>query len=135
MRKGKKFVKKVAKCLGIVLACVVVLFFIGRYGWRLFGYQLCRSGESLGVSEVTVNDTEVYVHGFEPGSFPNYFIGYRYHFKDDNLYIGIKYSNLIGVWLEDTGEFSIHIPRKGRKINHVYIKSGTSKRLVWPKEN
>lgn len=61
--------KLLKKILTILLCAAVLLlaaFLIGRYGWKLVGFRAC---ESAGIQQVNVEEKQVRIHGFYPGSF------------------------------------------------------------------
>lgn len=69
---------KLLKSILTILLCMAVLllaaFLIGRYGWKLGGFRAC---ESAGIEQVNVEENQVRICGFYPGSFPQGFLGYH----------------------------------------------------------
>ena len=115
---------KIAKRILIVIVSVILLltavFLVGRYGWKLGGFQAC---ESAGIEEVTVGENQVHIRGFYPGSFPQGFLGYYAEQADDTLYVGFKFSGLFGIF--ETGDFDITISTDGT-VQKVIIKTKDS---------
>ena len=64
------------KNVSIVIACILILlgsvFLIGRYGWKLMGFNAC---ETAGIEHLNVENGHVRIRGFYPGSFPQGFLG------------------------------------------------------------
>lgn len=120
---------KLPKTLIKVLICVVILllavFSIGRYGWKLGGFSTC---ETAGIEQVNVEENQVQIRGFYPGSFPQGFLGYHAEQIDSTLYVGFKFSGLFGNF--ETGDFDIEIPTKGT-VSQVVVKSGEQEYPIW----
>lgn len=110
-------------CLGVLLSAC---FLIGRYGWKLGGFQAC---ESAGIEQVVVGEQQVRIRGFYPSSFPQGFLGYHAEQVDDTLYVGFRFSGLFGMF--ETGDFDIVIPTDGT-VRQVIVKTGDSQYPVWP---
>lgn len=123
---------KLLKRLLTILLCTAVLllavFLIGRYGWKLVGFHAC---ESAGIQQVNVEEKQVRIHGFYPGSFPQGFLGYHAEQVDSTLYVGFKFSGLFGIF--ETGDFDIIIPTNGT-VSQVVVKSGEQEYPIWPEE-
>lgn len=121
---------KLMKRIFVILLCMAALlsavFLIGRYGWKLGGFRVC---ESAGIEEVTVEENQVYIRGFYPGSFPQGFLGYHAEQVDDTLYVGFRFSGLFGIF--ETGDFDITIPTEGT-VERVVVKTGDGAYPVWP---
>ena len=69
--------KRLKSILAILLctaALMFAVFLIGRYGWKLGGFRAC---ESAGIEQVNVEENQVRICGFYPGSFPQGFLGYH----------------------------------------------------------
>ena len=115
---------KTAKRILIVIVSVILLltavFLVGRYGWKLGGFEAC---ESAGIEEVTVEENQVHISGFYPGSFPQGFLGYYTEQLDDTLYVGFKFSGLFGIF--ETSDFNITIPTDGT-VKEIVIKTKNS---------
>lgn len=112
------------KRLLLSVVCIVLLllavFLIGRYGWKLGGFRVC---ESAGIEKVTVEENQVHIRGFYPGSFPQGFLGYHAEQVDDTLYVGFKFSGVFGIF--ETGDFDITIPTDGT-VKEIVIKTKDS---------
>lgn len=123
--------KRVKRIL-VILLCIVVLLFalflIGRYGWRLGGFDVC---ESAGIEQVNVEENHVRIRGFYPGSFPQGFLGYYAEQINDTLYVGFKFSGVFGIF--ETGDFDITIPTQGT-VAQVVIRSGEEEHTIWSEE-
>lgn len=121
---------KRAKRLFVIPLCVAAFLFafflIGRYGWKLFGFDVC---ETAVVEQVDVEEDRVRIRGAYPGSFPEGFLGYHAEQVDDVLYVGFKFSGPFGIF--ETGNFDITIPTDG-KIKRLIVKSGEREYVVWP---
>lgn len=75
---------------------LLAVFLIGRYGLKLSGFRAC---ESAGIEQVNIEDNQVRICGFYPGSFPQGFLGYHAEQVDSTLYVGFKFSGLFGFML------------------------------------
>lgn len=128
MKKMIGIMKKIGLVFACMIAMLVVIFTIGRYGWRLFGFAAC---QSAGVERVTVSDTAVHIKGFYPGSFPEGFLGYYAEEIDGTLYVGFKFSAVFGIF--ETGDFDITIPTDGT-VQAVIIKTKDSEYPLTYKE-
>ena len=124
---------KLLKSILTILLCAAVLllavFLIGRYGWKLGGFRAC---ESAGIEQVNVEENQVRICGFYPGSFPRGFLGYHAEQVDSTLYVGFKFSGLFGIF--ETGDFDITIPTNGT-VSQVVIKTSKNEYLIWPEED
>ena len=121
-----KLLKKLLKILLCTAALLFSVFLIGRYGWELFGFHTC---EGAGIEQVNVEENQVSIIGFYPGSFPQGFLGYHAQQVDGTLYVGFKFSGLFGFF--ETGDFDITIPTNG-KVTQVVIKTKNNEYLIWP---
>ena len=125
----KESILKTVSLILLVLAIIVSsIFLIGRYGWKLGGFNAC---ETAGIEQVNVEKDHVRVRGFYPGSFPRGFLGYHAEQADHTLYVGFKFSTLFGIF--ETGDFDITIPTKGT-VTQVVVRSGEHEYTVWPQE-
>lgn len=123
--------KRIKQILVILLCIAVVLFaffLLGRYGWKLGGFDAC---EGAGIEQVNVEEDYVRICGFYPSSFPTGFLGYYAEQIDDTLYVGFKFSALFGCF--EPGDFDITIPTQGT-VTQVVVKSGEYEYTVWPKD-
>lgn len=121
--------KKAVRVLLVVTVCVIVflisVFLIGRFGWKLGGFEAC---QGAGIEKVEVTEDTVKIEGFYPGSFPEGFIGYYSREADGKLYIGFRFSAVFGFF--ETGDFSISIPVKNH-ISEVVVKTSTQEYSIW----
>lgn len=123
--------KQIKRVFGTLLCIAVLLlavFMIGRYGWRLGGFRAC---EGAGIEQVDVEEGQVRIRGFYPGSFPRGFLGYHAEQVDDTLYVGFRFSGLFGIF--ETGDLDITIPTQGA-VAQVVVRGGEDERTVWPKD-
>ena len=125
--KKKGFTKLAAVLLSAVLLLVLV-FLLGRYGWKLRGFDACGSA---GIEEVTVTQDHVQIAGYDPALVPKGFLGCHSEEKDGKLYVGFKFSALFGFF--ETGGCEVNIPTKG-EIQEIYIKTADSEYLIWSAE-
>lgn len=124
-----KLLKKIFIFLLCATALLIVVFLVGRYGWKLGGFNGC---ETAGIEQVNVEEDQVRIRGFYPGSFPRGFLGYHAEQVENTLYVGFKFSALFGIF--ETGDFDITIPTKGT-VTQVAVKSGEHEYTVWPQED
>ncbi|MDO4749618.1 MAG: hypothetical protein Q4A39_02125 [Eubacteriales bacterium] len=122
----KERVGKIITSTAAVLAALLLVFLLGRYGWRLGGFGAC---ESAGISRVEVTDGQVELEGFYPGLSPKGFLGYYAEEADGTLYVGFKFSTVFGMF--ETGDFAVTIPTKG-EIENVVIKTRKNEYEIWP---
>ena len=124
---------KLLKSVLTILLCMAVLLFfaflIGRYGWKMGGFRAC---DSAGIEQVNVEENQVRICGFYPGSFPQGFLGYHAEQVDSTLYAGFKFSGLFGIF--ETGDFDIKIPTNG-KVTQVVIKTKNNEYPIWSEES
>lgn len=126
MMKAKKFTPaKVAAGLAAAVLALLLVFLLGRFGWKLGGFRAC---ESAGINAIVVTEDSVRLTGFYPGSFPEGFCGY--YAKEDNgkLYVGFRFSAVFGLF--ETGDFDITIPVRG-EIHEVILKTSMSETSLW----
>ena len=124
-----KLLKKILIILLFVTALFAAIVMVGRYGWKLFGFSAC---ESAGIDQINVEENNVRIRGFYPGSFPRGFLGYHAEQVDHTLYVGFKFSALFGIF--ETGDFDITIPTKGT-VTQIVVKSGDHEYTVWPQKD
>ena len=124
-----KLSKKILIILLCIAAMLVAVFMVGRYGWKLGGFNAC---EPAGIEQVNMEEDHVRIRGFYPGSFPTGFLGYHAEQVDSTLYVGFKFSALFGIF--ETGDFDITIPTTGT-VTQVVVKSGEHEYTVWPQED
>ena len=120
--------KKTLTVLAVIAAALLIIFLIGRYGWKLGGFHAC---QGAGITSVEVHEKAVQITGFYPGSFPEGFCGYYAKEQDGTLYVGFRFSAVFGLF--ETGDFTVTIPVKG-EIHEVIVKSRTNETTVWNAE-
>ena len=81
--------KKAAKIIINLVAAVLLIFLLGRYGWKIRGFGACHDA---GISSVEVSEKAVHITGFYPGSFPEGCCGYYAKEQDGKLYVGFRFS-------------------------------------------
>ena len=123
-----KTLRRILTILLCVAGTLIAVFLLGRYGWKLGGFRAC---ESAGIEQVKVEENQVRIRGFYPGSFPQGFLGYYAEQVDSTLYVGFKFSGLFGSF--ETGDFDVLIPTDGT-ITQVVVKTGNREYIVWPEE-
>ena len=123
-----KPLKRILTILLCGAGVLIVVFLLLRYGWKLGGFSAC---ESAGIEQVKVEENQVRICGFYPGSFPQGFLGYHAEQVDSTLYVGFKFSGLFGNF--ETGDFDITIPTKGT-VSQVVVKTSKNEYLIWPEE-
>lgn len=125
VKKGKSVAVKILASIGILIAVLLAVFLMGRYGWKIGGFRAC---QGAGIESVEVTENAVTISGFYPGSFPEGFCGYYSQEKDGKLYVGFRFSAVFGSF--ETGDFDITIPVKG-DIHEVIVKTKTSEYSIW----
>lgn len=128
MRQRKRIVPRTLTVLLCLAGLLVLIFLLGRFGWKLGGFRAC---EEAGIEQVQVTPDRVNIEGFYPGSFPAGFVGYYAEETEGTLYVGFRFSPVFGFF--ETGDFSISIPVRG-EINEVIVKTPTQERSVWRTE-
>ena len=126
--KIKRALRTGLKVFGCLAAALAAVFVIGRYGWHLGGFNAC---QSAGIESVTVEDGQVEIQGFYPGSFPEGFIGCHARQEGDTLYVGFRFSAVFGIF--ETGDFSVSIPVTGQ-LRQVVIRTRMNEYPVWSAE-
>ena len=120
--------KRPKRILSIFLTLLLILaavFALGRYGWKLLGFQTC---EGAGIEAVEVGESAVKIKGFYPGSFPEGFCGYYAEERDGTLYVGFRFSAVFGFM--ETGDFDVTIPVQG-EIQEVILKTKQTETSIW----
>ena len=124
----KIFKKIIAGLLGLFLL-LAVIFFAGRYGWKVMGFRAC---QGAGIESVTVGENTVEIKGFYPGSFPEGFCGYYAEEQDGTLYVGFRFSAVFGFF--ETGDFDVTIPVRS-EIQEVILKTKAMETSIWTAES
>ncbi|MGN0336519.1 MAG: hypothetical protein ACI4EE_03375 [Lachnospiraceae bacterium] len=117
--------KKFVKVIMIIVAVLLIIFLLGRFGWKIGGFKAC---QDAGIDSVEVSERAVRMTGFYPGSFPEGFCGYYAKEQDGKLYVGFRFSAVFGIF--ESGDFDITIPVKG-EIDEVIVKTSMVERSVW----
>ena len=117
--------KKFVKVIMIIVATLLIIFLLGRFGWKIGGFKVC---QDAGIDSVEVSERAVRMTGFYPGSFPEGFCGYYAKEQDGKLYVGFRFSAVFGIF--ESGDFDITIPVK-EEIEEVIVKTSMGERSVW----
>ena len=115
----KKIFKIVTIALAILLILQLAVFSTARYGWMLFGFDMCESPNVLCVETVYVTDETVHIVGNTSSSATAY-IGYTYEIKDNVLYLGIKQNLLFG-FNNRNGGYSFAIEDEFKNIESIQL--------------
>lgn len=121
----KSVMKKFVKVIMIIVATLLIIFLLGRFGWKIGGFKAC---QNAGIDSVEVSERAVRMTGFYPGSFPEGFCGYYAKEQDGKLYVGFRFSAVFGIF--ESGDFDITIPVK-EEIEEVIVKTSMGERSVW----
>lgn len=128
-KKSRRILTRAAAVLATVAAALLIVFLLGRYGWKLGGFRAC---ESAGIASVEVQPDSARLTGFYPGSFPTGFCGYYAEERDGTLLVGFRFSAVFGIF--ETGDFDITIPVKG-EIRQVVVKTARAEYPIWSAES
>lgn len=120
-----KLLKRILSIILTLLLILAAIFALGRYGWRLLGFEVC---EGAGIESVEVGESSVTIKGFYPGSFPEGFCGYYAEEHGGTLYVGFRFSAVFGLF--ETGDFDVTIPIKG-DIREVILKTAQTETSIW----
>lgn len=129
----KKIFKIVAVVLSILLILQLVIFLTARYGWELFGFDMCESPSVLCIETVYVTDETVHIVGNTSSSATSY-IGYTYEIKDNILYLGIKQNLLFG-FDNRNGVYSFVIEDDFKNIESIQLINKKEAKCIWSVEN
>jgi len=129
----KKIFKIVAVVLSILLILQLVIFLTARYGWKLFGFDMCESPKVLCVETVYVTDETLHMVGNTSSSATSY-IGYTYEIKDNVLYLGIKQNLLFG-FDNRNGGYSFVIEDDFKNIESIQLINKKEAKCIWSAVN
>jgi hypothetical protein len=129
----KKIFKIVAIVFFILLILQIAIFLTARYGWKLFGFDMCESPNVLCVETVYVTDETVNIVGNTSSSATSY-IGYTYEIKDNILYLGIKQNLLFG-FNNRNGGYSFQIEDDLQDIESICLVNEKEEKCIWSAEN
>ena len=121
--------KTFLKILWMIALVAVLLFAVGRYGWRVLGFAACDEPGMNFVETVTVDGATVRIVGGTADSFSSY-VGSLHELSDGRLYVGIKHNAFLG-FLQRLGGFSLAIPTEGQPVTAIYFKGNGEERLIW----
>ena len=125
MTKFKKVCSICTIACAFVLVAAVIFFFVGRYAWKIGGFDAC---ENARIEEITVGEDSVHITGTSPSFIPRGFIGYVYEEEANALYVGLNFDSFFGMF--ELGRFDITIPTEG-EITEVYLKTADEELLIW----
>ena len=123
-----RLLKRAFTAVALLAALLIIIFLVGRYGWKLGGFNAC---QGAWLETVEVGQGTVHIRGGYPGSFPSGFCGYYAREQEGTLYVGFHFSSVFGFF--ETGDFDITIPVK-TEINRVILKTGDHEVPVWSRE-
>ena len=123
-----RLLKRAFTAVALLAALLIIIFLVGRYGWKLGGFNACQ-GAFLDLGEV--DESAVHIKGGYPGSFPSGFCGYYAREQEGNLYVGFHFSSVFGFF--ETGNFDITIPVE-TEIQQVILKTADHEFPVWSRE-
>lgn len=129
MRKAFKIIAMIA------LVCFMLLLLtisMAKFGWKLFGFDMCESPNVLYVETVYVTDESVHIIGSTASSASSY-VGYTYKIKDNTLYLGIKQNLLFG-FTERFGGYSFVIEEDFETLESIYLVSKDGEKCIWTEE-
>ena len=129
----KKIFKIVVIILSILLILQLAIFLTARYGWKLFGFDMCESPNVLCVETVYVTDETVHIVGNTSSSATSY-IGYTYEIKDNVLYLGIKQNLLFG-FDNRNGGYSFVIEDDFKNIESIQLINKKEEKCIWSAVN
>ncbi len=120
-----RYIKKFLQIVADIVVVLILLFLLGRFGWKLFGYRFCTGSE---ITAVSVEENLVTVEGRDNTAAPKGCVGYRSSQEGDTLYVGVRYDGICGFF--EQSFFSATIP-VSNEIQKVYLKTGDSEYLIW----
>ena len=128
----KKTTRKIIIAVLIFFCIYSLVFLWARYGWRLWGFEMCTYPSGIYVSEIVVNKDHIAIKGSTTYS-GDRFVGYVYNIVDRKLYLGLKYNLFFGIW-DGNASFDVKIPCDTEAVNEVYLTNGVERKLIWPRE-
>lgn len=120
-----RLMKRAITAVALLAALLIIVFLMGRYGWKLGGINACHGAW---LETVEVGQGTVHIRGGYPGSFPSGFCGYYAREQEGTLYVGFHFSSVFGFF--ETGGFDITIPVE-TEIQQVILKTGDHEVPVW----
>ena len=129
----KKIFRIVAIVLSSLLILQLVIFLSARYGWKLFGFDMCESPKVLCIETIYVTDETVHIVGNTSSSATSY-IGYTYEIKDNVLYLGIKQNLLFGFNCRN-GNYSFVIEDDFKNIESIQLINKKHEKCIWSAVN
>ena len=120
-----KALRKISAVSVILVVALLLIFFAGRYGWKLAGFRACQGAE---IASVEVGEKAVQIVGSYPGACSKGFCGCYSEERDGKLYVGFRFSAVFGFF--ETGNFALTIPVKGT-VDEVILKTRTHETTLW----
>ena len=118
--------KTIVLCfLVLAVIAVVSLFF---FGWRLFGFKMCDSPESVSIKEVSIEDGYINVSGMTMNS-ARFFDGYVVKIDGNTAYLGIKTRTFFAG--SKSSQFDISIPIEN-EISTVILTDSKNEIIIYP---
>ena len=121
----KKILNVTATIFAVFVILLAAIFIISKYCWKIGGFSAC---SDAGITLVEVEEGNVHITGFYPGSFPEGFCGYYAEEQNGKLYVGFRFDAVSGLF--NNGDFDINIRVKG-EIDEVIVKAYNHERSVW----
>lgn len=107
----------------IVPVLVIILF--AYIGVLHVGNARC---DSLYIDQISVTTNAVKIDGGTTCSGEAY-KNFKYYVKGHDMYIEIRY--VLPSGLHRIGDFNIKVKGEFSQVEHVYLKDGTNKKLIW----
>ena len=135
--KGVLQMKKIFKIVVIILSILLILqlaiFLTARYGWKIFGFDMCERPNNLIIKTVYVTDEKIHIVGHTTNSSTAY-VGHTYEIKDNVLYLGIKQNLLFG-FNNRNGGYSFAIEDEFKNIESIQLVNKKEEKCIWSAEN
>ncbi len=129
--------KKIFKIVFFIILSLLILqlliFVSAKYGWKLYGFDMCESPNILYIETAYVTDETVHIVGNTSSSATSY-IGYTYKIKDNVLYLGIKQNLLFG-FKDRNGRYAFVIEDDFKNIESIYLRNKEEEKCIWSAEN
>jgi hypothetical protein len=125
--------KKLVFIVSIISVILITLYYIPRYGWKLYGFKYCSNPSMIFVSGITINSNEKFVKIFGNTSSSSVaYVGTIHKLDGSILYIGIKYNSMFG-FLKRNGDFDIKIIINTNDIEKIIIRGNQEDKTIYEK--
>ena len=116
----------------VLIILYTLLFFSGRYAWRMRGFNGCTD---IRTYDVTIENMQEDKFLLETHTFDSIsaYVGNFYKIEGNRLYLGVKYNNLLG-FTQRIGNGSFEIPCDTKIINEIIVKDFKEEEVVWRKD-